>query len=511
MLILGRISKAVKSFPVVLWLFFLLLILLPIQTRLIYFSENSQKEGSFIFYNTAFWYLTDLVLIVIILIWLVRSASKGLFLVKHRIFSRFTLPLWSFFTFSLISILVSREAITELSLFGLFKLFIIILFFCFTINIFSVKPVKQLFHIIFWLILATSIFQGIIGVSQYFSQHSLGLKVLGEEFIRPYLPGIAKFKVEEGQRWLFDKIFSVYRETSLVRPYGTFPHPNVFGGFFFLSTILSYYLFLVSHETWKRRLVSVVIFLQIFALFMSFSRLAVVAWLFSSIFWFSLVFMPRLNGFWEGLLRGRAKFIDRFVHAQSFYSISGFFTITRRLALMVAVFIIICGVLFAFQIFQRTGELALAPKVSETISDRLLYQKVAREMIKKAPMFGVGYQNFVLKMKVLSPLELKSYQYQPVHNLYLLILAEIGILGFVSFLLFLLMLMRYSIVRLFNLEVLTLFSILVGILFISFFDHYFFTIQQGRLIFFLVAGLLVALINQLQPFSSITGQSEKIK
>jgi hypothetical protein len=77
---------------------------------------------------------------------------------------------------------------------------------------------------------------------------------------------------------------------------------------------------------------------------------------------------------------------------------------------------------------------------------------------------------------------LQSWDYQPVHNIYLLILAELGIIGFILWLIPVLFLTKKS-------------SFICSLLFIvilaiSLFDHYFWTLYFGILLFWLTLGLM---------------------
>ena len=84
----------------------------------------------------------------------------------------------------------------------------------------------------------------------------------------------------------------------------------------------------------------------------------------------------------------------------------------------------------------------------------------------------------------------KTGNIQPVHNAYLLIISELGIVGFVIFLLFLISLFfrKKSMEKREGNLYLTynvLYVILLSFLMISFFDHYFWDIKQGMIIFVL--------------------------
>jgi len=604
----GKKMSILSQIYIPVWLFLVFIFLIPIQTRLVLFLPQSHIEQSFIFYNTLFLYVSDIVLILVLLVWLLRSLFHGkqikqksvsdetttestsndesaLFHGKHERIedvsgetskkdsfgSRFGLfhgkqaqYLLIFTGISIVSLIVSRETIGSLQIFGSFKLFLVILMFSFISNfrlgLAFGQEFYKLVHWSFWVILASSLIQGVIGIWQYFIQKSIGLKFLGEEFIRNYIPGIAKFHAFGGKRWLFDEIFDVSHGTSIVvRPYGTFSHPNVFGAFMFFSVIITYYLFYISNEipspnpshqgrgrwivsrgTWKRILFSLVLFIQIFAGIISFSRVAISSWILATIIWFILIsFMlnsPLLplfdkEGVGGSSLAGRWKaWLFRMKQKLTQTLVSKIFAIfqfsrqlvglegnqanvidqidpeklekkarLKKLAIVVIASTVISGILFYPQFLERAGVVPSETTTNEkAISDRILYQNIAIEMIKQKPLFGVGYKNFVLAMDDYSATELKSFQHQPVHNIYLLVAAEIGLIGLAVFLLFIGSILYKAWKSKLTPLSITFFSIFVGFLFIGLFDHYLLTIQQGSLMFFLVSGLLVATFEENQ-------------
>lgn len=453
------------NFSIILEAFFyILIIILTFQTKFIYLTENSEFKGNFVFYNTYFLMISDIVIFLLIGIWLFSIIFQGYRKIAN--FGLFYLLLAAFLAISTISVYVSYETV---KIFGLIKLFLLFLLFSFIINNVNVK---RMFHVAIWLNLAVSIFQAFLGLFQYFKQSSLGLKILGEEFLKPYL-GVAKFKILYGYRWIIDKIFNINHDSLIMRPYGTFSHPNVFGAFMVFSCLLSYYLFLVSHETRKRVIVSFAIIFQILAVFLSFSRVAILAWILGTLIWFGYLFVMKLktnNDFykkvWEKI---------------------------RPLGIIVFASAIVSVILFYPQYLERSGAVSYGTSNREAVSDRVLYQKISLEMIKKHPIAGVGFLNFVNTMENYSPTGLKDFQRQPVHNIYLLIAAELGLPGIFVFLSFLAAIFyRVCKSKPFNFLTLVFFSIFTAFIFIGFFDHYLYTIQQGRLAFFLTAGLLVA-------------------
>lgn len=63
------------------------------------------------------------------------------------------------------------------------------------------------------VLLLILLFQALWGIAQFSLQHDLGLRVIGESRLAPYLSGVAKFTMDG---------------TKLIRAYGPYPHPNSF-------------------------------------------------------------------------------------------------------------------------------------------------------------------------------------------------------------------------------------------------------------------------------------------
>lgn len=72
-----------------------------------------------------------------------------------------------------------------------------------------------------------------------------------------------------------------------------------------------------------------------------------------------------------------------------------------------------------------------APQSSFTT--RVLLAEIAVRMIVDNPIIGVGLNNFIYAMPSYDPEGVHYYFPHPVHNMYLLIVAELGLLGFLSY------------------------------------------------------------------------------
>ena len=124
----------------------------------------------------------------------------------------------------------------------------------------------------------------------------------------------------------------------------------------------------------------------------------------------------------------------------------------------------------------------------EAIQLRVLYNH--ESLASAHRLLGLGIGNFVPWLMT-QDLHLDRGLYQPVHNIYLLIYSEVGPIGLGLFLLFLGLFFwdyyrRIGFRKLFNFS----FGLIIGsMLVFGLFDHYLWTIQTGRLLFWLVLGV----------------------
>jgi len=74
----------------------------------------------------------------------------------------------------------------------------------------------------------------------------------------------------------------------------------------------------------------------------------------------------------------------------------------------------------------------------KSLGERLYYLKISNAMIVQNVFWGVGSGEFVLDMPRYTKNAIELWQFQPVHNVFILIWSELGILGLFLFGLFLL-------------------------------------------------------------------------
>ena len=296
--------------------------------------------------------------------------------------------------------------------------------------------------------------QAIIAILQFLKQSSLGLKLLGESVLSPDLTGIAAFYNLAGEK--------------IIRAYGTTPHPNILATYLFLAIFAFYFAYLyfpLSRASGKRGHFFLGSYsLMLFALFFTFARVALFLWFFG--------FFIR-----SCLIVGKKRF------RKIFWSDENKIKLIKILAVSVAIVVV-------FGIFYRSEAISRV-KISsedEAVQLRVFYNK---ESVKSVNWFGVGSGNFVNWLMVKES-NLPSHIYQPVHNIYLLIYSETGILGLGTFILFLIFLLKDFILKT-KLDKLYHYSVLLvflSFLFIGLFDHFLWTLQQGRLMLWLAISLL---------------------
>ena len=112
---------------------------------------------------------------------------------------------------------------------------------------------------------------------------------------------------------------------------------------------------------------------------------------------------------------------------------------------------------------------------------------------------GVGIGNFTDVMQEYSQDKLMPWEFQPVHNIYMLILNEQGILSLFLYLFLFYYIASYLLAKKTDFN-LILISIGFSFLIIGFFDHYFISLYQGQLLLFIYLSLFS--LNQEKGFDN---------
>src|SRR3989344_825953 len=230
-------------------------------------------------------------------------------------------------------------------------------------------------------LLLGALFEMSLSLFQFVNKQSLQgvFYFFGERPLNLSLPGIAKASL---------------RGMEFLRPYGTFSHPYSLAGFY----LLIYFFILtrfsrISTGFNRFKLVStVLLFISSLLIFLSFSKITIVAYLL-----LNFVFL------WKSQLKKLCRF-----------------------CLFARIFVL----LFISTLFLQTTSDPLS------LHKRVELAKNSLTIISQRPILGVGLGNYLIAQQQF-PQKFSDFLYQPVHNIFLLLIAEIGPIAFVGLLLLL--------------------------------------------------------------------------
>ena len=285
--------------------------------------------------------------------------------------------------------------------------------------------VDQLFLKIFSIGILT---ESLIAFVEFLNKSSIGgiFYFLGERSFNSSTPNIANANIN-GEL--------------ILRPYATFSHPNVLGAFLLIG--ISFILFFAKPKNnLERLLFYAAVFIGSLGLTLTLSR--------ASLFGLSLLIIFKL------ILQLKNRSIKY----------AAFLLIT-----------IASVVIFALPYFNRFTSFNFS---DESFVQRKDLTIAAASMIKDNPVFGIGINNFLTELPNYYRSN-KTFYLQPVHNIFLLTFAQIGLIAGVMFIIFLF--------KTFSIAPKDMKFILFFVFFLGFFDHYFLTLQQGQILFALIIGL----------------------
>lgn len=284
--------------------------------------------------------------------------------------------------------------------------------------------------------------QGLLAIWQFLNQGVWGSKWLGmaAKSARDLGTSVVEFGLE---RWL--------------RAYGSLPHPNILGAVLVLSFVGAIYLMgRIEDKYHKLFLLFSASFISL-GIFFSFSRGAWIA--FAAAYIFGLVY----------ILKKRDSYISKFSKVLWIY-----------LFVLLGVFSI------ATWPMVKTRLNIGAPARLEIKSniERVEGYRQGMEVVRENMLLGVGAGNYAFEMQKKYP-DLTGWEIGVVHNVYLLALAELGILGVVLILIF----FGYLIFRLIKEKKWRHWGVLSVIFLLFLFDHFWWTQASGVYLVWLAAGL----------------------
>jgi hypothetical protein len=376
------------------------------------------------------------------------------------------------------------------------------------------------------IIIISGAFQSVAAILQFIKQKSLDLTLLKETVFSVYDPGIAKI---------------VINGDVFVRSYGFFPHPNILGGFLALSLLITMAyplifkaeMFHVEHfsNVWLYR---ALIFIQLLALSFTFSKSAMAAFIIGLMILAygirKMFHVEHPDNITQNVPRGTSQStILVFIRKCSTWNIFG----GSKMKILDKMFhvehlLIIWAIVIAGVIVLSVN---LKFFIVQPFVERLFYISSINGLFEGYYFHGLGIGQFVFSMQHFFAEKLLLWQLQPIHNVFLLIFSEGGLVGLGLFLWFFTFIFLKNIKnvprgtfqalrvdhaqecstwntpimptsQMFHVEhssnkrkvILSylFLSLLVVILFIMLFDHYFWDIQQGQLLLWIILALSVS-------------------
>lgn len=413
--------------------FYLLLLFLPTQFGRHFWPSSSFIQGLRLDYLSPTIYFTDLIIVLIFVF-----SFKTLIKFFKKISPQAKFLIFIFFTSLILGIINSNNP--QAGWYGLIKVieyFLLAAYVC--INL---KALKK--EIIFMLFLSGIVFESFLAIAQYINAGSINgvFYFLGERTFNSETPGIANASIN-GEL--------------ILRPYATFSHPNIFAGYLVIAML---FLLLFFQKTKNQMLLlSAGIIFGTAALLLTFSRSAIFLWVIYLLAMFVFLIFKK-------------------------YKKANIKSIIFILLLIVLVFSIFKNSLLAQRFFQTRLS-------DESVVERNELTAQAIKMFYKNPAVGIGVNNFFNNLNY--PAKNKVLIIQPAHNIFLLTLAQTGIIGF----LFLLYLFYKSFLNILNYpqNKKYLLMIIFAVIFLGMFDHYFLTLQQGQILLSVAFGTLLSYKN----------------
>ena len=270
-----------------------------------------------------------------------------------------------------------------------------------------------------------------------------------------------------------------------LRAYGSFPHPNIFGGYLAMSILMIGWMVCGEKEGKKERrreekswkfIPLIVLFTS--TLMLTFSR---GAWLAVSVSLFAVI----AQALWyKKLIPHRA---------------------IPVMTVGILTILLTIGILHT-HVFARFNPALHVEAIS--IEERSSQYQTFPSVFLISPIVGVGPGAYVFALETLSKNQ-PSWSYQPIHNTFLLLLAELGIIGFVAFGYFLFEIF-HSVPPLLHKEGIRGWSRLnpvssgkifatafcLGLAILALFDHYLFSMWPGLALATIVLAISIRFANE---------------
>ena len=299
---------------------------------------------------------------------------------------------------------------------------------------------------VIYVLLSSVFLQACLGIYQFLTQSSFAYKYLGLAAHNPENLGVAVIETASGR---------------YLRAYGGFDHPNILGGVLAISIILVAFLLVKkkvlnsNREVFESIFLFIFYFFGIFALFFTFSRAAWIAFSFGL-----LILLISL------IVKKDRWMIGRFL-ALIFFSVILLFIVGNPYKDLLKV--------------RIDANTRLEQK---SLNEREAYFWQAKDLIQRNPLFGVGIGNYTETLNDREIIKQPAWVNQPVHNSFLLILSENGVVSLIFFVGFLVCLIIKDRREVYS------WAIFATLIILMMLDHWFISLPFGVSFMFLVLGLI---------------------
>lgn len=301
---------------------------------------------------------------------------------------------------------------------------------------------------------AGAVGQAALGLAQFFARHDVGIRIAGETLLRTDMQGVAVFFDATGEK--------------ILRAYGTLPHPNVLAAYLMAAFWVLLWMMVKHRAHW---LSAGALALVVGGMLATFSRTVIVVWALVVGVFLVVVFWPRISRTWPNIREVRRRLLVPLM-------ITG------------ATGLIFCGIFWP-QVHARLT----VHTDEEAVQLRIAFARNAlatgQGWLARVNWLGVGIGNFVPWLAV-HDRTLPSVLIQPAHNVYLLVYSETGVISVGIFIFWLSVLARRGWRRWRAQPVLHagIFALVASLAAIALNDHFLWTLQQGRLLWWGILAIL---------------------
>lgn len=226
----------------------------------------------------------------------------------------------------------------------------------------------------------------------------------------------------------------------------------------FFSLLSAAYLYIIQKKRWIKCILVLSVFVHFFVLSISYCRVAIIACAVSIIFWLIV------QHFW----------IKETAHKKE----------TKKMGCIFLISSVVClGLIYRGVIVNHN-------QVTQYVDEEKMdCQEIIVKMIQENPWTGIGFNNFPL---CINPAQFGLFSHAKMHNMYILIAVETGIMGLIFFSIFLFSIVKNAVKRPFSQEQALLLSVFIGFLWIGCCNCYLIEQMYGRVLFFTSLALLNA-------------------